>query len=177
MKTIVHGRESADNAQHKTRPRKKNGLGKGFKFFWWVFVLVWFFSRSVLHWSKIWGKGEEKGGRAFFLLCLDFWWTTFFLCWINRAAWRSMLGEVRFLKAGGACADSCCRWQFHFAKFSYTVSWKRLYNALSNKCNNKKIVSGCHGFVFIQFSRTTSPSLPSLVQFPAAPGRCFVLLF
>lgn len=89
MKTIVHGRVLV----------KKNGLGKGFEFFWWVFVLVWFFSRSVLHWSKIWGKGEEKGGRAFFFALLGLLVNNFFLCWINRAAWRSMLGEVRFLKA------------------------------------------------------------------------------
>lgn len=54
-----------------------------------------------------------------------------------------------------------------FSKFSYTVSWKRLYNALSNKCNNKKIISGCLRFVFCQLSRKISWSLPP------RPCRCF----
>lgn len=101
MKTIVHGREPADDAQNKTRPcKKQNGLGKGFEFFWWVFVLVWFFFSAVFYTEvKFEEKGKKRGEGRFLFALLGLLVNNFFLCWINRAAWRSMLGEVRFLKA------------------------------------------------------------------------------
>lgn len=101
------------------------------------------------------GRGKETFGL---LLVNNFcgfnreraglFYTLFLVCGSRRSM------EVRKVLLLSWLAVTCVcvflpesRWQFHFAKFSYTVSWKRLYNALSNKCNNKKVVSGCLGFV------------------------------
>lgn len=77
--------------------------------------------------------------------------------------------EVKQVLFAGVCVSllSLLSVAVPFSKFSYTVSWKRLYNALSNKCNNKKIISGCLRFVFCQLSRKISWSLPP------RPCRCF----
>lgn len=67
-------------------------------------------------------KFEEKEGRSFFALLGLLVNNNFFAESIARA-WRSMLGEDQ----GGSTSSEAVRTlavagQFHFAKFSYTVS-------------------------------------------------------
>lgn len=64
-------------------------------------------------------KGKKRGEGRFFCFA-----------WTFGEQLLSLLNQSRGLEIDarrgpileGVCVDSCCRWQFHFAKFSYTVS-------------------------------------------------------
>lgn len=89
MKTIVHGRVLV----------KKKWARKRIRIFLMSVCSCLFFPAVFYTEVKFEEKGKKRGERRFFFALLGLLVNNFFLCWINRAAWRSMLGEVRFLKA------------------------------------------------------------------------------